>query len=103
MKTQFITELPPHWQDTALIFEALGSPVRQRILLIFEAGEEITIKQVTELFSLSRTSIAFHLNALEKAGLLQRRAAGREVFYRLSTEPIEQALESVLKYIREEI
>ena len=103
MKTQFITELPIHWQDTALIFEALGSPVRQRILLIFEADEEITIKQVTELFSLSRTPIAFHLNVLEKAGVLQRRAAGREVFYRLSTTPIVCALESVLKYVQEEI
>ncbi len=103
MKTQFITELPTHWQDTALIFEALGSPVRQRILLIFDAGEEITIKQVTELFSLSRTSIAFHLAVLERAGILQKRAAGREVFYRLSPTPVVHALESVLKYIQEEI
>ncbi len=75
MKTQFITELPIHWQDTALIFEALGSPVRQRILLIFEASEEITIKQVTELFFFFFTSIAFHLITLDIAGLLPRLAA----------------------------
>ncbi|WP_434777860.1 ArsR/SmtB family transcription factor [Neisseria sp. Ec49-e6-T10] len=103
MKKEYSLNLPNHWEDTALIFEAIGSPIRQRILLIFEKDEELTIKEIASLFSISRTSIVFHLNILEKAGILQKRSFGREALYKLNAQPLAGALALVLQYIKEEI
>ncbi|HWV16627.1 MAG TPA: metalloregulator ArsR/SmtB family transcription factor [Cellvibrio sp.] len=103
MKTDYIQQLPPHWETAAKVFEALGSPVRQRILLLFEEGEELTIKQIADLYSFSRTSILFHLKALEQANLLLRRREGREVYLRLNKEPLLDALSRVQKYVTEEV
>jgi DNA-binding transcriptional ArsR family regulator len=103
MKTDYLESLPPHWEDAARIFEALGSPIRQKILLVFDADEALNIKQIAELFPFSRTTTIFHLNVLEQAGLLSRRSIGREVFYQLNKEPLIDALARVLKYAQEEV
>lgn len=103
MITKYLTELPTGWERVAKIFEAMGSPIRQRILLVFEAGEELTIKQIADLFPFSRTTTLFHLNVLEKAGLLLRRRDGREVYFRLNKAPLLDALQRVNKYAMEEV
>lgn len=103
MKIDYIHELPPHWEGAAKVFEALGSPIRQRLLLMFEAGEELTIKQIADLYSFSRTTTLFHLKTLEQANLLLRRRKGREVYLRLNKEPLLDALQRVQKYAMEEV
>ena len=74
----------------------------QRILLVFGKDEAITIKQITELFLISRTAVTFHLNILEKAGLIQRQSVGREVYCRLEAKVLIQSLQKVLAYVKEE-
>lgn len=103
MKTDYIEELPIAWEGAAKVFEALGSPIRQRLLLLFETGEELTIKQIADLFSFSRTTTLFHLKVLERANLLLRRREGREVYLRLNKEPLLDALQRVQKYATEEV
>jgi DNA-binding transcriptional ArsR family regulator len=103
MKTDYLEQLPATWEGVAKVFEALGSPIRQRLLLVFEDGEELTIKQIADLFSFSRTTTLFHLKVLERAGLLQRRRAGREVYLRLNKEPLLDALQRVHRYTTEEV
>jgi len=103
MKTDYLEELPLTWEGIARVFEALGSPIRQRLLLLFETGEELTIKQIADLFSFSRTTTLFHLNVLERANLLLRRREGREVYLRLNKEPLLDALQRVQKYATEEV
>ncbi|MES2676592.1 MAG: metalloregulator ArsR/SmtB family transcription factor [Pseudomonadota bacterium] len=103
MKSEYIEDLPPHWGGIAKVFEALGSPLRQRMLLLFEAGEELTIKQIADLFPFSRTTTLFHLKVLEGANLLLRRREGREVYLRLNKEPLLDALQRVQQYATEEV
>ncbi|RYY73518.1 MAG: ArsR family transcriptional regulator [Gammaproteobacteria bacterium] len=103
MKTDYLNEIPLAWEGVARIFEALGSPIRQRLLLIFEVDEELTIKQIADLFSFSRTTTLFHLKVLENANLLLRRREGREVYLRLNKEPLLDALQRVQKYTTEEV
>lgn len=80
----------------------MGDTTRQRILLLFEPGEEISIKVIAALFDCSRTSIVYHLSVLEEAGLLQRRRSGRDVFYRLNKERMTDVLIRVLAYVQKE-
>ena len=100
MRKQYLDELPLHWNNTAEILHALGDTTRQRILLLFEPGEELTIKTIADLFPFSRTTITHHLTVLENAGLLKRRKNGRDVYLRLNKILLIDALENVLTYAR---
>jgi DNA-binding transcriptional ArsR family regulator len=102
MITDYLDALPSAWADTAKVFEAMGAPIRQRILLLFEPDEELTIKQISDLFAVSRTTINFHLKVLEDAGLLTRRRLGREALYRLERSVLLDSLQRVLDYARQD-
>ena len=41
MKPEYAESLPEGWGEFARFFAALGDPTRQKILLVFEPGEEI--------------------------------------------------------------
>ena len=101
MKTTHILELPPEWQPTARVFFALGDATRQKILLLFEAGEELSIKQIAETIALSRTAVVHHITVLQQAGILHSRKQGREVLYRIELGTVQYALNRVELYIAE--
>lgn len=102
MRTSYARKLPSDWNGIAHVFDALGDSTRQRILLLFEPEEEIGIKAIAGLFECSRTSIVYHLNVLEEAGLLERRREGRDTLYRLNKKKMMDVLIRVLAYLQKE-
>ncbi len=101
MKTEFIIDLPHDWQPAAKVFAALGDDMRQKILLLFEPGEELSIKNIADIFPLSRTSIVHHLLVLERAGILESRRQGKAALYRLRVERVLEALDRLRDYIHD--
>lgn len=99
MKHEFITELPGAMRPTASIFSALGDPIRQRILMLFEPGEELSIKDIVELFALSRTAVVHHLTVLERAGILGQRREGKMTLFSLRPMVVLEAVTAVRDYI----
>ncbi|HVO87560.1 MAG TPA: metalloregulator ArsR/SmtB family transcription factor [Casimicrobiaceae bacterium] len=91
--------LPRAWQKTAATFTALGDPHRQRILLMFEADEELSVSQIAAATPLSRTAVAHHLRVLREAGVLRCRKSGREVRYRPVPQAVRRALDAVRGYL----
>ena len=81
MNADYAKALPPEWKQFARFFSALGDPSRQKILLIFEAGEELCVNEIATLFELSRPAISHHLKVLREAELLVCQKRGKEVFY----------------------
>ncbi|CAK7072368.1 MAG: hypothetical protein DELT_01937 [Desulfovibrio sp.] len=102
MKIEYATTLPEAWLATATVFSALGDPMRQRILLLFEPGEAVSIKDIVALFSLSRTAIVHHLNVLEKAGILAHERKGKETLYSIRPKVVLEAVDALRQYIIEE-
>ena len=102
MKTQYNETLPPHWQPVAAIFAALGDETRQRILLLFDEGEELSIKDIAARFDRGRTTVVHHLAMLEKADILHCRRAGKHALYSVRPGIILDALEKLRLYIEEE-
>lgn len=98
MNTQYLHALPQDWEATARVFSALGDATRQKILLLFEPGESISLKSLTGLLPLSRTAVAHHVTTLVRAGLLQPVRRGREVYYSLDLERAIEALDKVRNY-----
>lgn len=86
----------------AKVFVALGDEHRQRILLTFDAGERLTVGQIAEVATLSRPAVSHHLKILRQAGVLVAERSGREVFLQVNRKLLEDALRTVLDYVRAE-
>ncbi len=103
MRTHHLSELPPHWRPAADVFAALGDETRQKILLLFEPGEELSIKDIAARFPFGRTTVVHHLNVLEKAGILAARRSGRLALYTLCHAPVLDALEKLRLLIEDDL
>jgi Predicted transcriptional regulators len=99
MKTEHLHALPGEWQATAAIFSALGDPHRQRILLLFEPKEALSIKTIASLFDLSRTAVVHHLNVLERAGVMRAERRGKETLYSVNPVAALEAVNALRGYI----
>ena len=89
--------------DSGWIFDhfvALGDEHRQRILLLFEPGDRLTVGQIAEVSTLSRPTVSHHLKILREAGVLQSRKEGKEVYFWIDKEFLVDAMQTVLDYIR---
>lgn len=103
MSRSYSRALPRRWKGLARVFTALGDEHRQRILLMFERGEELTIKDIHEACPLSRTAITHHIRVLREAGLLRAEKRGKEVYLRPDPGRVLEALAAVREYIRENL
>lgn len=71
------------------VFAALGDPTRWRLLgTLAQQGEGTATTLAAEL-PVSRPAVVKHLVVLDRAGLVDRRRAGREVRYRVRTEQLD--------------
>ncbi|MEM7281675.1 MAG: metalloregulator ArsR/SmtB family transcription factor [Pseudomonadota bacterium] len=63
--------------DQAMVFAALGDPVRLELLA--KIGEGGTITELAAELPITRQAVTRHLGVLEKANLIQGKRKGREV------------------------
>jgi DNA-binding transcriptional ArsR family regulator len=73
------------------VFEALADPVRRRLLAELSASPA-TATELAAGLPISRQAVAKHLASLSQAGLLERERAGRDVRYRVTPEPLTDAV-----------
>ena len=99
MNTGHLKILPEEWQPIARTFSAIGDEVRQRILLMFEPEERLTIKQITEAIGLSRSAVVYHLNILQQAEILLSQKKGKEVFFYIDPQSVIYAMGQLYSYI----
>jgi len=100
MNRNYLRAIPREWRTISRAFTALGDEHRQRILLTFERGERLNVGQIVEVSTLSRSAVSHHLKLLREAGVLSSAKSGKEVYYWIDKAFLEEALESVLEYIR---
>jgi DNA-binding transcriptional ArsR family regulator len=101
MRPSYARAIPRPWRQTAGIFVALGDPHRQRIVLMFEPGERLSVGQIVAASTLSRSAVAHHLKVLRGAGVLRCEKIGKEVWYWTDTDAVRRALSSVLDYLED--
>lgn len=74
-----------------LIFEALASPVRRKILA-YVAHHEMNAGDIASRFDMSKPSISQHLSLLENAGLVASEKRGKYVYYRQVPDTLASSL-----------
>ena len=73
------------------VFGALSDPMRRRLLTQIAARPATATELASEL-PISRQAVAKHLSSLSAAGLLGRERSGRDVRYRVTPEPLSDAV-----------
>jgi DNA-binding transcriptional ArsR family regulator len=73
------------------VFDALADPVRRRLLSQI-AAHPATATELAAQLPISRQAVAKHLGSLSGAGLLARERSGRDVRYRITPQPLSEAV-----------
>ena len=100
MKSDYTRALPDTWKPMSRVFTALGDEHRQRMLLLFEAGERLNVGQIAEVSTLARPTVSHHLKILREAEVLCSEKIGKEVWYWINTAYLEEVFGNVLDYVR---
>lgn len=75
-------ELSKVFESVADYFSLLSEPTRLRILHCL-CGGELPVGEVVEATGLNQANTSRHLNLLYRAGVVDRRREGSQVFYRI--------------------
>mgnify|MGYP001614815879 FL=1 len=73
-----------------MTFAALADPTRRGMLASLALGEK-SIGELAAPYAMSFAGASKHVQALERAGLVERRRAGRHQLCRLRAEPLREA------------
>jgi DNA-binding transcriptional ArsR family regulator len=74
------------------VFSALSDPSRRRLLETLAARESASLTELASGLPVTRQAVSKHLTALGRAGLVESSRAGRETRYRLTPQPLGEAL-----------
>ena len=79
-----------------LAFHALADPTRRRIVERLARGE-YPVMEIARRFSISQPAITKHLDALENAGIIGRRRAGRQRICYLRPDALNSSVEWIAR------
>jgi DNA-binding transcriptional ArsR family regulator len=99
MRTDYGRHIPVEWQDMSRVFTALGDEHRQRILMLFDAGEELNVGHIAEQSTLARSTVSHHLKLLREARVLLAEKRGKEVWFRINKSYLLEVLGNVQGYV----
>jgi DNA-binding transcriptional ArsR family regulator len=71
------------------VFSALADQNRRQILMML-ADKELTVNTISEKFKFSRPAVSKHLKVLLKTNLVNSRQEGRERYYNINVEPLNE-------------
>jgi DNA-binding transcriptional ArsR family regulator len=81
-------------------FAALVDPTRRAILARLEREDAASVSELARPFAIKLPAVMKHLDVLDDAGLITRSKVGRTVTVRLSSRPIEEAMNWLRRYER---
>lgn len=71
----------------SICFDALADKTRLQVLETVKKGKKLSVGEVVRRFDLRQPTISYHLDVLEKAGLVKSEKQARKVKYSLKNKP----------------
>src|SRR6266581_1921304 len=71
--------------STINLLRLLADPTRLRLLLLLEQ-EELSVAELQEILGMGQSRISSHLAQLKRAGVVEDRRAGKNVYYGLTSK-----------------
>jgi ArsR family transcriptional regulator, lead/cadmium/zinc/bismuth-responsive transcriptional repressor len=88
-------------RQLGLLLSVIGDPIRARILTALLAADELCVGDLALALEVNEDAVSYGLRVLRRHGLVQRRAAGRMGFYRLTDGRTRSALVGALQHLDE--
>lgn len=82
------------------VFAALGDSTRRALLDRLRRDGPSSLTELAEPLAMTRQAVTKHLNALEDAGLIERRHQGRERIHSLRPDPLRELSDWLAPYER---
>lgn len=89
------------FQKLSEIFKLLADETRLRIICCL-LNEELCVCDLSELLKLNQSTVSHQLQLLRSSKLVKFRRDGKQIFYSLDDEHIEEILQMALCHIKEE-
>ena len=86
--------------DLAELFKVFGDSTRIRILSCLKVSE-LCVNDIAEVLNMTLSAISHQLRILKNAKLIKSRKQGKEVFYSLDDEHVEEIIDCGLDHINE--
>lgn len=83
-------------QELAAVGAALADPTRVQMLRLMQANEEVACAALETTFSLTKSTISYHVRVLRHAGLIRVRKTGKFYHYALVRDEIERRFPGLL-------
>lgn len=87
-------------ETTHAFLKALASPTRQRIMLLFARGAELSVNEVAELAGIGQSTASQQLDLLRRGGVVTSRRDGKTVYYRADKQGSATALADLQAYLQ---
>ncbi len=81
------------WRDLKRMTRALSGVARLTIVYHLARNEAVTVTDLTEKLRISQPLVSWHLRKLRRAGLVETRRSGRQVYCSLKIERFRQYLQ----------
>ncbi len=83
-------------EELAAVGAALADPTRVRKLRLLQARDEVACAALEATFSLTKSTISYHVRVLRHAGLIRVRKTGKFYHYALMRDEIERRFPGLL-------
>ncbi|HEX4204479.1 MAG TPA: metalloregulator ArsR/SmtB family transcription factor [Ktedonobacteraceae bacterium] len=82
------------WRELKAMMKALAGVARLTIVyhLAHRQDQEITVNSLTDVLNISQPLVSWHLNKLKRAGLIETRRVGRQVYCSLNLPRFQQCI-----------
>jgi DNA-binding transcriptional ArsR family regulator len=90
-------ELSPATHD---FLKALANPTRQRVMLLFARGAELSVNQVAQQAGIGQSTASQQLDLLRRGGIVTSRREGKTVLYSADRKGTATALADLQTYLQ---
>ncbi|HYX50878.1 MAG TPA: metalloregulator ArsR/SmtB family transcription factor [Ktedonobacteraceae bacterium] len=80
------------WRELKLMMKALADVARLTIVYHLAHQDEVTVTELSELLRISQPLVSWHLLRLRRAGLVETRRTGRQVYCSLNRQRFQLCL-----------
>ncbi len=89
-------------ENQALIFKALGQPIRLQILDLLKEGERC-VCEIFPAIQHEQANVSKHLSILKQAGILECRKEGLRIIYRIKNRQVLDLLSTVSRLLKKNV
>lgn len=93
-------EINDVYEDLSDLFKILGDFTRTKILASLSLSE-LNVTQICEVVDMSKSAVSHQLRILRQAKLIKARKSGKEVYYSLDDDHVNQIYACGLAHVKE--